>query len=375
MAENREEVLSQLYALRGSISYMVERTQPIIKKEEEKCADIDKKANRYYNSSYLDMRDYDNRSFLDDGIRWYKIKKEAEGQKLPPLSNGELSYLIVTEKYKNCPYVGYDKKIEEEEDKIKKHQGEMQAEQEKNKRLRIAPWVCFATVLFGIFLMVLFIAILNNIAGYSAIGAILIVLGIIMLIYFRWKILDSDVEIANINMSIKRKQETKNKYIKQKEFIRTSKEILEKAVAELAKIREEKAELAEELRPVYYATVDAYADMVDERDWKYLDVVIYYFETKRADSIKEALQLLDRLIQTNMIVSAVQNASKDIQSCIYNATRVLAGAIETACNRICSGLNGIVSSMDMQSALISQSNMTSEQMAEDIQYIKKVFYN
>lgn len=143
----------------------------------------------------------------------------------------------------------------------------------------------------------------------------------------------------------------------------------------LEKISAEKKITLKKLQPIYTATLKIYADMVDERDWKYLDVVIYYFETKRADSIKEALQLLDRLIQTNMIVSAVQNASKDIQSCIYNATRVLAGAIETACNRICSGLNGIVSSMDMQSALISQSNMTSEQMAEDIQYIKKVFYN
>lgn len=76
-----------------------------------------------------------------------------------------------------------------------------------------------------------------------------------------------------------------------------------------------------------------------------------------------------------MIVSAVQSASRDIQGCIYNACRVLTDTINAACDRICSGLADIVTSTDMQSALISQSNKTSERMAKDIEYIKKVFYD
>ena len=35
MAENREEVLSQLYALRGGISYMSENICPLLRKEAE----------------------------------------------------------------------------------------------------------------------------------------------------------------------------------------------------------------------------------------------------------------------------------------------------------------------------------------------------
>lgn len=378
MAENREEVLSQLYALRGSISYMSERIQPIIEKEEQKWADIENKATRYYNSSYLDMNDYDDREFINNDIKWYKIRNE---NLLPYKYNGELAYLVVTEKYKDG-YNFYEEDVKKQEDEIKEQQGVMLAEQDKNKRLRIAEWGCFATILFGIFLMILFISILNNLAGYATIGGILIALGIIGWIFFRAKVINSDLRILDIKPKIKRAQEMKDKYIKQDEFIQTSKNILGKAVAELESIKDEKAELAEELRPVYYATVDAYSNMIDERDWEYLDVVIYYFETKRADSIKEALQLVDRMVQTNMIISAVETASKDIQGCIYNACRVLSDKITAACDRICSGLNSVVgavnmqstllvSAVDMQNALYEQSNRTSSQMAADIKYIKE----
>ena len=91
---------------------------------------------------------------------------------------------------------------------------------------------------------------------------------------------------------------------------------------------------------------------------------------------------MDRMVQTNMIVSAVETASKDIQGCIYNACRVLSDKITAACDRICSGLNSVVgavnmqstllvSAVDMQNALYEQSNRTSSQMAADIKYIKE----
>lgn len=39
---------------------------------------------------------------------------------------------------------------------------------------------------------------------------------------------------------------------------------------------------------------NAYGDILDSRDWDKLDKIIYLLETYRADSVKEALQLIDR---------------------------------------------------------------------------------
>lgn len=48
MAENREEVLSQLYALRGSISYMSGNIGPLLRKEAEQIPVTREKEKNYY---------------------------------------------------------------------------------------------------------------------------------------------------------------------------------------------------------------------------------------------------------------------------------------------------------------------------------------
>ena len=337
MAENREEVLSQLYALRGSISYMSGNIGLLLRKEAEQIPVTREKEKNYY--------------LLKDGYYNGEMSQEFKIDYDDALrrSNSADERMERAKRYYANRY-------------ITEHTEENLAVYIKRKKIGLA--ISIAILLIGILLVVLYSTVFE-ILPLVIIGPIMILVGVLLTL-------------------LKCSQIKNEKWLTYYEIERIEKhnnEIAEallnftSAKGALEKISAEKKITLKKLQPIYTATLKIYADMVDERGWKYLDVVIYYFETKRADSIKEALQLLDRLIQTNMIVSAVQNASKDIQSCIYNATRVLAGAIETACNRICSGLNGIVSSMDMQSALISQSNMTSEQMAEDIQYIKKVFYN
>lgn len=209
----------------------------------------------------------------------------------------------------------------------------------------------------------------------EVIGGALIGFGSLSLVCFILLRVNSHNKIKRLKASITFAQNHLEACIKREKKIEDSCNEFISAKNAFEKIKEERDDTFSKLQPIYTATLKTYADIIDERDWKYLDVVIYYFETKRADSVKEALQLLDKLIQTNMIVSAVQSASRDIQGCIYNACRVLTDTIKAACDRICSGLADIVTSTDMQSALISQSNQTSERMAKDIEYIKKVFYD
>ena len=51
---------------------------------------------------------------------------------------------------------------------------------------------------------------------------------------------------------------------------------------------------------------------MDVRDWTYIDYIIYTLETRRADTLKESLQLTDREMQTRRIMETMQNATKMI---------------------------------------------------------------
>lgn len=55
-----------------------------------------------------------------------------------------------------------------------------------------------------------------------------------------------------------------------------------------------------------------FGQLIDERDWKNLDLIIFYFETGRAITIREALLLADQQRQTNQIVNAINEASRSI---------------------------------------------------------------
>ncbi len=80
---------------------------------------------------------------------------------------------------------------------------------------------------------------------------------------------------------------------------------------------------------IYDTLVAKYKEMLDIRDWKYLDLIIFYFETGRADTLKEALQQVDRRVQANEIISAVRSASSSICSTINSSMSSLGGIIQT----------------------------------------------
>lgn len=52
--------------------------------------------------------------------------------------------------------------------------------------------------------------------------------------------------------------------------------------------------------------------LIDFRDWENVDLLIYYFETGRADDMKEALQLVDKQRQADQITEAIEAATESI---------------------------------------------------------------
>lgn len=69
-------------------------------------------------------------------------------------------------------------------------------------------------------------------------------------------------------------------------------------------------------KSVKQAMLEESKGVISEFDWQNLDLLIFYLETGRADSLMDALQQVDRQRQTNQIVYSIQEASYHISSAI-----------------------------------------------------------
>ena len=75
---------------------------------------------------------------------------------------------------------------------------------------------------------------------------------------------------------------------------------------------------------VYQSLQNQFSDLLDERDWNNLDLVIYAYETGRADSIKESLLYLDNRLHHERVESMIAEATHAITQTIQANMRDLA---------------------------------------------------
>ena len=54
--------------------------------------------------------------------------------------------------------------------------------------------------------------------------------------------------------------------------------------------------------------------LIDRRDWKYVDYIIFCLETRRAETLKESLRLADEENRTQRLENAIQQASSNLQT-------------------------------------------------------------
>lgn len=140
-----------------------------------------------------------------------------------------------------------------------------------------------------------------------------------------------------------------------------------------------------------------YNYLLAESDWASIDYVIYLLETRRADTIKEALQQLDTERRKNEIVNSIGIAAKYVGETIRRSVQSLQGSMErcfsemskmlqTAFERqemllknITKGIStvsvqlvGIQKSVDFGNALLQKANETSGQIAGSVQYMRNL---
>lgn len=115
---------------------------------------------------------------------------------------------------------------------------------------------------------------------------------------------------------------------------------------------------------------------IDFRDWSNVDTLIYFFETGRAESVKEALQLVDKQKQTNEIVSSIKSAADFISYNIIAGSSLISNSVLLISNQftdISKNLKHLVNNQEVQNALIEKANTSLSSLLSDVHYM--MIYN
>lgn len=97
------------------------------------------------------------------------------------------------------------------------------------------------------------------------------------------------------------------------------------------KVKSVSTKLSQEM---YNALVAQFKSVLDIRDWEHIDLIIFNFETGRADTLKEALQQVDRRVQTDEIIEAIESAGSSIAATINVTMRELRSDLNKSFNRL-----------------------------------------
>ncbi len=109
----------------------------------------------------------------------------------------------------------------------------------------------------------------------------------------------------------------------------------QKALAIVSKDYEKVKSVSTKLsQEMYNALVAQFKSVLDIRDWEHIDLIIFNFETGRADTLKEALQQVDRRLQTDEIIEAIESAGSSIAATINVTMRELRSDLNKSFNRL-----------------------------------------
>lgn len=158
-------------------------------------------------------------------------------------------------------------------------------------------------------------------------------------------------ELKNYTDSLNQRRES------EKRIYESKRNIAQSNIDQLPQVRKEAQKILDErnriINPLvkycneyYKALLQEFNPLLDERDWKNLDLVIYELETRRADSIKEALQLVDRELQTERIERTIGEATKAICYTVARGFTELQSTVKICCDRICDKLDDISLQLD-----------------------------
>lgn len=104
---------------------------------------------------------------------------------------------------------------------------------------------------------------------------------------------------------------------------------------------------------VIKATDNAFGNMLDMRDWKNIDYIIFALETRRVDNMKEALSFADWEIRTKKIVGAVREAVERICSSVNSSIGRLRQDMNDNFKRFSDQMNMVAGTLESISMQVS----------------------
>ncbi len=196
-------------------------------------------------------------------------------------------------------------------------------------------------------------------------------------------------EKANIKSAENSIRELKNELASYQLEKNASKKVLDKYVAianeKRAVFEKERTRLTKLSQDMYDRLVAQFKTVLDIRDWQHIDLVIFYFETGRADTLKEALQQVDRKVQTDEIIDAIKTAGQNISSTIRMSMNELRGDLNRSFAKLSvqladqhreqmSALSSISGNIEKTNESLAKLQQTNEKNGESIEKLTSAAY-
>lgn len=158
--------------------------------------------------------------------------------------------------------------------------------------------------------------------------------------------------------------------------------VVNRSKAIVERDRAYRSKLSQEM---YNALVAQFKSVLDIRDWEHIDLIIFNFETGRADTLKEALQQVDRRVQTDEIIEAIESAGSSIAATINVTMRELRSDLNKSFNRLSeqlaiqhaeqmTALGNINRSIERTNESLAKLQQTSEKNGESIEKLTSTAY-
>ncbi len=282
-------------------------------------------------------------------------------------------------------------------------------------------WLIGITLLLigSIFLLSAFLIFKSNSNALLVIGGISALIGAGFLIVGLLDWLDNKdiaktivgVENDNKKLLATEKNTLNGQLSKQKQLfanIDNKRETMEKSLHEdLKTANNEKKKAEKELslqqstfNTLYGALQKQFCSFLDERDWGNVDLILFYYETGRAVDLRDALLQVDMERRNERLIAALDFATKEISRSIERGFGAMKEVVENKFNELNQtilysaqeisnqladvaeenrsmrkNMQRIVEISSAQEALQNKMNTSSNQMAEDISYMRQLAHN
>jgi len=129
--------------------------------------------------------------------------------------------------------------------------------------------------------------------------------------------------------------------------------------------------LSEDAMKKYHELVDKYSYLLHESDFESLDYIIYLFVSKRSDTMKEALHLLDNEKRANRIVECIFGATNYLVNNLRSIIMEFGSRLETAIAALSANVSALSGKIGLGLESVSEKlSIGSQELAGAIRKVK-----